>query len=220
MCFKVAPKLCFIITALTNLCVAAKSDQVAVNSKPHDSNGKNGLVFNPCKSNSAKLTPSLKKAMKSHLGAIMSTCGLRVVTLAGTLWGSPKNVIRFIPHLLHVTCFIIRVSYAPFVNNAGRLPCALASNGTRLYELGEALFKIILTDHSVTDKMCAHNVQRGNGSICYEKKTIHDAAFLLISCVRSVLKGTAPELVDLALLGVSALLKRLGSSRLLAYTRK
>lgn len=211
--------ICAIIAALIDIRFSAKPNLVATNSKANYSNTKDNGAFDPCRY-SKKVTAAAKKYLKNALASMMSACALSLFTALHLPWGSAKDVLAFARHVNYRGCMTIRIIYAVFSNEADRLPRALSLNATPLFDAGVTMLSYALSDYSISDKMCVHNVRPGNRSVCYTKKSLLRLAITGLPCVQKVLQNRVPESVDTALLMACSWGIRMSKSKFIAYTRK
>lgn len=162
----------------------------------------------------------MKKLLKNAVISVMSTCALNIMTVLTHSWGSQADIVAFIPHALHFICMLIRVTYGTFANDAGRLPRRLALNGSQVYERVSTLISGVLKDHSVTSKLCTRPSPSRRHKVCYSKEQVLQVTDLAIPCIRGVMKGGVPELVDASLIGISSLLVRVINSAIVTYVGK
>lgn len=149
----------------------------------------------------------MKKYLKKSIISLTSNCVLSFITVLAHSWGSAADILAFLPRSLYLLCMTIRASFAPFTNHAGRLPRPLTVNASSIYDTADLLIRAILGDYSVTKQICSHPTRPTRG-VCYEKQQVQQMTDAALPCIRRVMKNTAPEVPEIALFGLSSLMRR------------
>lgn len=183
---------------------------------PKSSTKRQNLPLNLCKS-SANISSAMKKYLKNVIISVMSTCTLKVITIVSYPWGTPADVLSFLPRGLELICITIRGVYALYSNDKGRLPRSIARNATVLLDQMYIWFKTYLRDSSISRDVCAKPTKSHRARVCYPKEQVLQVVDHSMPCLRAVLKESLPESMDAALYGMSGLFERVANTAVVSY---
>lgn len=204
-----------LLILLLAICASAETN---ASPRPPSQLHANPARFSPCRL-TGKIAASSKKRTTKLFISLLTSCGLRLIPLAGDEWGPPERAIALIPRTKHMACLVVRALYSFYSNGSGVLPRRLSTNALPIYETVYKLIHIGFTDTSIASEYCSRKSVPGDPAknYCFPKDQLLWGLNVVYPCVREALRGSMPERADHVIHGLLTMIRASVTNGFLQY---